>query len=349
MWHFGNILRWELSTHVGSLTVLAVALISGCGGGGHKAATSEPSSRPAAGPERVATASQGDQPAPRKSKYDDIPYDAFFDNPLEVVANSAVVARPESGSAAAPAAAAEKPAAPAKSAGGLVWSEYFPAEEVQSEVKKIQNHLKASMQGQGTYNGNYKDIAVDGSVLAAMAGVALEHDGEVSWKANAALIREFGYELSQSATGLGKENFEKSKLAFEKLESVFSGSIPADAPKADPKRPLHEVAGREGLMKRIEKARNHLRDNINTEAKLKGDAESVLHETLIIAVLGKIVAGEGYSSADEEDYQQYAEALISGAKEAAAAARDQSFQKFTDSMNKVNKSCDQCHANYGNG
>ena len=90
-----------------------------------------------------------------------------------------------------------------------------------------------------------------------------------------------------------------------------------------------------------------MRDNINTEAKLKGESEAIVHEAMVIAALGKIVAADGYSSADEADYQQFANALINGAKDAAAAAKDQNFQKFTDSMNKVNKSCEQCHANYG--
>lgn len=278
--------------------------------------------------------------------------DAFFDNPLEIVANSAVVASPAGEMPAAPATTANDTPAPGDSvaaSGGGGLSELIPMDNVQSEVKKIQNRLKASLQGQGTYNGNYKDISVDGSVMAAMAGIALQHSGEASWKANAPVIRDLGLELADAAVGLGKDNYEKSKAAYEKLESVFGGSVPADAPKGDPKRPIHEAASRTGLMKRIEKARNHLRDNINTEAKLKSDVEGVLHETLIITTLGKMVAMEGYESADESDYQDYANALINGGKEASAAVKDQSFQKFTEAMNKVNKSCDQCHANYGTG
>lgn len=276
--------------------------------------------------------------------------DAFFDNPLEIVANSAVVAGPPTAPAnTAPAPATEMPADTPKATASGDWAELMPVESLQSEVKKIQNRLKASLQGQGTYNGNYKDISVDGSVIAALAAITLEHSGEVPWKANAAVIRDLGHELSEAASGLGKDNYEKSKAAYEKLDSVFGGAVPADAPKSDPKRPAHETADRSGVMKRIEKARNHLRDNINTEGKLKGDAEGVLHETLLIATLGKLIAKDGYSSADEADYQQYADALINGAKEASAAVKDQSFQKFTEAMNKVNKSCDQCHANYGTG
>jgi hypothetical protein len=344
MWTFGNITRCQRASLPAGVSL--ALLFTG-------------SIAESANPPRVPTIQTQAKIKPRptadgsKKKKSEIPYDAFFDNPLEVADDKTTVASAPAATTKEPAGATDKPMndAPAASGGGSSsWSEMFPMENLQTEVKKIQNRLKASLQGQGTYNGNYKDIAVDGSVMAAMAGLAIEHSGDVTCKKNAPLIRDFGHELAQSATGLGKENYEKSKAAYEKMDSVFGGAIPADAPKSPAsKRPFNETADRDGLMKRIEKARNHLRDNINTEAKLKSDTESIVHETLIISTLGKIVATEGYSSADEADYQQFADALINGAKDATTAAKDQSFQKFTDSMNKVNKSCDQCHANYGNG
>ncbi|MBS0203115.1 MAG: hypothetical protein JSS49_09475 [Planctomycetes bacterium] len=303
---------------------------------------------PAARPDRVAAADHAEKTPAKSNKKDGIPYDAFFENPLEVAANAdkVVGGPPASVPGDVPEKMTEKPAA---AAGALAWGDYLPAENLQSEIKKIMNRLKASMQNPGTYNGNYKEIEADGAVIAALAAIAIDHSGEISWKANAPLIREFGLGLSKAAVGLGKENYENTKVAYENLDSVFGGTIPADAPKVAPKQPFSEVADRGGLMKRIEKARNHLRDNINTDAKLKSESDSVQHEAMMISTLGKVVSFEDYTSADEEEYKGFVEALISGAKEANAAAKDQSFQKFTDSMNKVNKSCDQCHAQYGNG
>jgi len=359
MWSFGNTRRCGLATSCrwfGSIPVLLATLMSGCGGGTPKKAAQVEETAPKVATKTERPAEQAEKPAASKknAKSSGIPMDAYFDNPLEVAANSATVAAPTNPGNEPPATPdkpkGDMPKPEATGGGGaLVWSEYLPVENLQSEMKRVQNRLKGWLQGQGTYNGNYKDIAVDGAVIAALAGIAIEHSGDVPWKANAPIIRDLGYELSQAATGLGKDNYEKSKAAFEKLEAVFSGTIPADAPKSAPKRPFHETADRTGLMKRIEKASNHLRDNINTEGKLKGEAESVLHETLMISTLGKIVATEGYSSADEADYQQFAEALINGAREATSASKDLSFPKFGDAMNKVNKSCAQCHANYGNG
>ena len=363
MWSLGNVGRCQMSTSplwIRSLAVVTIATIfSGCGGrAAPKPAAVDPTaSQPSqkVTEEPVATARNGGASTSTaggggKKSTSGIPYDAFFDDPLAVVADSAVApgavtpAKPEMN---------EKPVAdtpkPAAGKGELVWSEFLPIDNLQDEVKKARNRLTASLQGQGTYNGNYKDVAVDGNVIAALAGIAIDHSGDVSWKANAPYIRKFGHELAEAASGLGKDNYEKSKTAFEKITAVFNGSIPADAGEVVPKKPFHEVADRGGLMKRIEKAKNWMKDNINTEGKLKDEADSVLHEAQIIATLGKVIATEGYSNTDEEDYRQYANALIEGAQEASTATKDQSFEKFTQSMDKVNKSCDQCHANYGNG
>lgn len=354
MWRLRSDLRGSASSSSrwadAVVPLITLALIAGCGGGAPKTVqVDEPPPKPAVKTERPQTVANVEKPASRK-KESDIPFDAFFENPLEVADDKRALVATATPTKE-PGAEPDKPAGevPKATGGALDWATVLPMENLQAETKKIQNRLKASLQGQGTYNGNYKDIVVDGAVIAALAGIATEHSEDVSWKKNAPLIREFGSELSKAATGLGKENYDKSKAAFDKLESVFSGAIPADAPKASPTRPLAEVADRGGLMKRIEKARNHLRDNINTEAKLKADTDGIVHETLMISSLGRVVTLEGYTSADEEDYKQFAEALIGGANEATAAAKDQSFQKFTESMNKVNKSCDQCHANYGNG
>jgi cytochrome c556 len=364
MWSLENVGRCQKTTAsvwIRSFAIITTAaVLSGCGGrAAPKPAAVEPttasrSPKKAAEPQVADTKNDLASTSPTgrtgRTSASGIPYDAFFDNPLAVAEDKTAI-----GGNAAPEKPVmndkpeSEPAKPATGTGELAWSEFIPIDNLQDEVKKIRNRLTGWLQGQGTYNGNYKDIAVDGTVLAALAEIAVEHSGDVSWKANAPFIRKFGHELAGAASGLGSSNFEKSKVAFEKITAVFNGSIPADAGEAAPKQPFHEVADRGGLMKRVEKAKNWMKDNINTEAKLKGDADTVLHEAYLIATLGKVFATEGYSNTDEDDYRQSAKVLIDGALETVTATKDQSFDKFTKSMDKVNKSCDQCHVSYRNG
>lgn len=340
-----------------SLAVGVVIGVSGCGGAPPSKGSQASSSDSNAGKteshsERV---SADERPTRGGSKKDSgIPYDAFLDDPLQIAQNNAVIAKPAAPADGGPKdVPMDKPAEPQPNAGAAAgapsWADYISGETLQDEIKKVRNHLASSFTNPGTYNGTYKDIAVDGAVMAALAGIVTEGGADVSWKANAPFVRNFGSELSKAAVGLGKENFEKSKNAYEKLTSTLSGALPGDAGKAEPKLPFNETADRAELMKRIEKAKNWMRDNINNDAKLKGETETITHEASIISALGKVVSTEGYGSTDEKDYQNFVNALITGAQEASAAAKDQNLKKFTDAMNKVSKSCDQCHANYGNG
>ena len=67
---------------------------------------------------------------------------------------------------------------------------------------------------------------------------------------------------------------------------------------------------------------------------------------MLIAAFGKIIAMEGYPDTEEADYQKYATDLITGGKEAGEAAKDMNYAKFTESINKIGKSCTECHPKY---
>ena len=368
MWSFGNNGRCQTASPTARLWMavvglVVIAVVVGCGGGGKPAAqtATKESPSPKAAPKSKEPNRAADDGAPakqlvaaggvRKSPRG-IPIDAFFDNPLKVV---------EDGAAVAVAAPADKPAAnvgepaakptvdapkPVAGGGGIVWSDYISIDILQEETKKLRNHLSSVMQKPGDFNKEPKKIGWEGAQLSALAGIVIEHGDPASWKANAHYIRDFGSDLSNTAVGPGKENYDKSKVAYEKLTSIFSGSVPADAGNVAAKRPFHETADRGGVMYRIQDARDWMRLNINNEAKLKSEKETILHEAAVMAALGKVISTDGYGGTDEEEYQKYANDLINGAKEATAAASDQSFSKFTDAINKIAKSCSDCHPKY---
>ncbi len=350
-----------------SLVLIVLACAIGCGGKsettskGEKAAaapkTASKSKTAArnedgdAGDSKSASSSSGNSSGGGKKSSRGIPYDAFFDDPLGEVSNTAAapmaanVAKPD----AAPAETSAKPTvAPPKAAGGggLVWSDFISIDVVQDETKKLRNQITTDMQGPGSYNKKCKDISWDAAALAGLAGIGIEHSEAASWKSNAHFIRDFCSELSSASGQPGKEYFDKSKVAYEKLASVFGGTVPADAGDVVAKRPFSETAERSGLMKRIEKASEWLRLNINTEAKLKSELETIQHEAMLIAAFGKIIAMEGYPDTEEADYQKFATDLITGGKEAGEAAKDMNYAKFTESINKIGKSCTECHPKY---
>ena len=281
-----------------------------------------------------------------------IPYDVFFENPLEVVnSNKSQVAAPETPaettSRSQPASTPISPSNP--KSGEIVWQEILPMEELQSEIKTVRSSLTKSMSNQGSYNSNFKAIAIDGTELAALAGIVQQHSGTLTWKDKSAYVRDFGAQVSLAATGLGKENFEKTRSAFEKAKSVLDGSVPADAGEVIPTRPFHEFAARKGLMRRIERAKDWLKQDVNTEAKFKSMSTQVQHEAAVLTALATIITTLGYEHTDDADYQEHARLLIDGALEALSASKDEAYDRYRQSIDKVNKSCTDCHASFGNG
>ena len=102
-------------------------------------------------------------------------------------------------------------------------------------------------------------------------------------------------------------------------------------------------------MKRIERAKNFLQQDVNSEAKFKSLVDQARREAAIVSALGTVITTTGYEYTEEDEYQKHARSLIDGGKEAAAALQDDAYDRFKQAVDKVNKSCTDCHASYGNG
>ena len=155
--------------------------------------------------------------------------------------------------------------------------------------------------------------------------------------------------MSDASSGLGRENFDKTKIAFVKLRMIFDGSIPADAGDIAESRPFQEFAPRKKLMRRIEAGKNLLKQNVNSEARFKSLADQIRHESELIGALTAVMKSKGYDYTDESDFQNFANALIEAAKEASESISNESYEQFKNAIDKMNKSCTDCHGAYGNG
>ncbi|GIX05420.1 MAG: hypothetical protein KatS3mg114_1289 [Planctomycetaceae bacterium] len=307
-----------------------------------------PSDVPPKSTRRVHTDAQG------RKWIDDIPYDVFFDDPLAIASNTQTVV-PADNPTMSPSAASSSSDTPPPtqathpSASHPDWKTLITLEQLQEETKRIRNHLAQSLQTQATYNNNYKELRSDGAVIAAIARVAPHVPGELTWKSRAAYLEEYGRQLNESATGLGREAYTRSQAWAEKIETVLSGSLPADPGEAPADRPLSQVVSRTGVMVRMMKARDWMKLELNTESRFQAEKEKAYHEASVAAMLGQIVADHSYDYADEDDYKRHVQAFIDSGRTAAAAAQEGSFEKFSRAINAMQQACDQCHASYVSG
>jgi len=285
----------------------------------------------------------------------DIPVDVWLDNPIaESKKTGAAGAAPTKSAEPAVAAKPTPMPEPAKEAASAApagddWASLISAEELQNEIKKIKIELTDSLSAIGKYNAHYKEIAMEGSVLAALAGIAIVHPEKVSWKEHAAQVRDVAAEMAKKSKGLGQKPFDDTKKEFEKLEGLLSGNPPPDLPEAVADIPFSEVASRRGIMQRLQINSDYLRANFQTEAKLEKGQEDAVHAAAVTAAITKVIGTEGYGSADEDEYKAFVKSMVDANLTMMKAAKDKDFAAFSDANGKVIKYCNDCHQAYQSG
>jgi cytochrome c556 len=297
----------------------------------------------------------------------DVPYDVFFNDPLAVAAegqpsggtaaSATVAAAPANASVTGkmpnadttPAGAQQKshPAAEKAAAGSKHdWNKLVEIDVLDAEVKRIRNELAAQLQSVAKYNSHYQEIAVAGATLAAVAEIVAEYPGTVNWKENAPLVRDLGKKIHDAASAAGSAACQATKAPYEQLVDVLDGNTSAGAASAPPERNFAEVAGREGLMKRMDRSFQWLKKSGPAEQLLRKQSGNAVHESSLLAALGRVIATGHYDSADDAKYKSHAGELTQAASAVAAAAKSEDAAAFTDAVGRVQKRCDACHADF---
>lgn len=347
------------------LGMLAIAFGVGCGGG-----PSAPPARPASGdvsdgngpvkpadarPETVVKV----DPARKETKWiGTIPYDVFYDRPLEIAADGtrldggtpalATATDPASASTALPdTPAPESEPAPKPSIVGPDWKAVIPMPVLEEEVKVLRTRLGANLNTLATYNKNIPAIANDGNILAAMAAVAVVHPDAVNWKEKAPFVRDLAYNIFISADGTGRTPYTATKEPFDRIITMLDGGPPPDM-EAEPLVPFADVIYIPEMMKRIDSSVTALKANINTEQRMKEDPNSVIRELRVLATFAAIMGTEGYEFAGEQKYQDFVKAFRDAGLEGADAVAAGNFIAFQEALNKLQSSCGTCHQQYRN-
>ncbi|MFN9371404.1 MAG: hypothetical protein ACK6D3_05900 [Planctomycetaceae bacterium] len=236
----------------------------------------------------------------------------------------------------------------AGSGGSANWIALLGAEDFADESKAIRSNLTAKLQSVGTFNGAYREIQVDAAVLAALAQIAPDYSDAPSWKKNALLVRDVAAELGRESNSVGDKFYKPSREAFDKLDSLLSGSVPPGLEAGPPKMQFVNIAPRYPLMKRFERAQNYLKGSVNNADLLKKEADKVQREAGVIALLAEVILSEGYDSSDDDLYRELVSGVREGALKVVAAARDQEFDAYTAGLDLMYKSCTKCHSEFKN-
>ncbi|MBI1314853.1 hypothetical protein GC176_26455 [bacterium] len=352
------------------LSAAALLFASGCGGGGSTdeavssngdsatAATSGKSSSTSSKSGGATSDSGSGRSGPKT--IDGIPYDVFFDRPLEVAADSrtggtapAIAATTTGGT---PAAAATEPAADNAAkpeAEDVSWSKLIPAEMLNEEVRFLRNEIQSRLTNMGAYKKSVLELPVFGSALAYFAEIASRHDGDISWKANAKYIRALGSKIAVVTSGSDaqtKNSYEEVNNAYLTINEILNNNTPAELPEVEDEAPdFSEVADMFYLMKRMERGQQWMQTNTGSESGFNDKAATLAREVAVMVALTQAYYAPGYGYADDEEFLGYLNKLRDAGLGMRKAVEEKDFAKYDELRSAAGQQCTQCHSVFKNG
>jgi hypothetical protein len=288
----------------------------------------------------------------------DIPYDVWFDRPLDVYQDNSPLPSESSGNAVvavpdpAPVEPAETTPEPASgttavaanTVGAVNWDELAPADVVTAEVKDLRVRLSANLQTVATFNRAAEPIANDSMILSALAGVVERSTHDVNWRDKARHVRDLAYQIS-TVQGTGREAFQKASDPFDRIVTMLDGGPPPDVEAAE-KTPFADYVSRGEMMKRINSSLDWLKAEINTESRLKEHQDQVIRCATVLAVLGTVCGDEGYEFSEEPDFRGFVQEFVGANADVVKAAADQNFTEFETARGRLQNSCAACHTRF---
>ncbi|MCH2202227.1 MAG: cytochrome c [Fuerstiella sp.] len=285
-----------------------------------------------------------------------VPYDVFFDHPLVIASDSqsadstgvslsdpdpidkSITAVPDSETGKTPSA---------ETSLTVDWASILSAGILESEVKSIRNFLNQKLQSVGNYNSAVTMIPPRAATLAVMAGIAMEHTGDVSWKEDAGYIRDLAAGMNESPLQRGSRDQRRLRRHFENLADTLDRSRPSGLPEPDPEVSLSDVAEMRMVMLRMNQAQQRLRTEVS-ESSFGARRDLVVHEAAILSGLIRTVTTESYGFADDSEFTEYAAQIADSGQAIRDAAEAGDFRTFELSLSRIAGVCQACHRDYKN-
>lgn len=288
-----------------------------------------------------------------------VPLDIFYDRPLKIVMDNAAVSStsPAADGAAETMVAADPPEdmatepmdattdSPATAAG---WDEMIPVETLLNEINQIRNSLTQSLQSVGSYKRSMLMIPPQAATLAVLAGVAMEHPSEITWRDDAKYIRDLARQMNEDTLAPSKKDQTRLQILFENIVNTLNRSRPADLPEPDPELSFVDVAEMGHLMVRIDQAEKKLKTEAGTESAFGSKKDMIKHEAAILGTMTHVATLEGYGYFDDEEFLGYAKQVTDAAQRIRDSVDTGDFNGYELALTKVSTGCQSCHLVYRN-
>jgi len=288
--------------------------------------------------------------------FGNVPMDAFFDEPYTIASDQTslapvteVVTKPDlvPGQVPNPASAPNPPSV-ISDAGDDSWGALISATALDEEVKSIRNFMNENLPTVGTFNSSMLMLPPKAATLAALAEVAAKHSDAVSWKDDAAYIRDLAKKMNSSTLERGAKDQKRLLGLFESVSDILNRSRPAGLEEPPATDSFAEAAEMRLLMMRMDEAEKRMRTEAGTEGAMNSRKSMIEHEASMMAVMAKIVTLPGYGYEDDAEFKGFANEIVKSAQSIRDSAESNDFATYEGALSKISTTCQNCHSKYKN-
>jgi hypothetical protein len=282
---------------------------------------------------------------PPQLPWDRLVTDAFFEDAFTTLEGD----RPDFSSLPKASAGGQPgtPAAAAAAAGdGFSWSAITSGETLIDEIKDRASGLAEAIATPAAFKGGgYRDCRTEFTAIATMFGVIAAYDGDVRWQEEAAAARDLFARAGFNCKAGSDQTYNEAKARADDIQSMIQGSR-LDRQPDNEDVVWSDVAARTPLMSRLEMADKALAELTSSASAFRADAEVILHEAEIVAVLTQVLQEPELDDFDDETYREYAGEMAAAAAALRAAVLQSRYDEATTAVGRLKQSCDTCHGDY---
>ncbi len=230
---------------------------------------------------------------------------------------------------------------------GNAWSAVIPASALEDEIKRQQIRLSGLVTNPGQFQTRNTEIRESLQILAMTFAIISQFDQPVRWKDQAdSAIAALG-----SAAAMARKTdlpaFESARDTTQRLTDLVRGGNFGKEPDAKPVSDWSTVIDRSAIMERLDyHVSRPLKTATASNDSFADDAESILHDAALIAAMGRVLKMPDLLDYDDEDYQAQVDQMILAAQALSEATRQNDYEAALSSLNQLNQSCVDCHADW---
>ncbi len=209
----------------------------------------------------------------------------------------------------------------------------IPAADLNRQIDVYLQGFSTAVADSDTYEGESRRVMRDAYTLAVLATLLANHESDHPRKAVCGALVEAAQKLAAA------KDFQSAKTALAQVQAVVAGGM---APGGPLKKDV--IAPQGQLMKQVTFVNNRLRRNMR---RFDDKTEDLALDAAVLSAIAQAVTHD-YSAvkdpAEHSKWVEFSKAMRDSAGELNAQLHQKNRRGAEDALEKMTKSCDQCHA-----